>query len=216
MDLYISKEYGSRYLAVRDLGISATNASKKVMRRGWVNREEVSVALPNIFDEIIPCIRKIDTANFVVIDKPEYDLVLRSVWLMYTGYAINKHQNPPQYVNKPKEIEEQEREKSQYRCRKNFWELLLSLHTIYELLFPKFIATDSNGEVILTKFFKHHKILDLSEYYNSEYTETESSNSETDFSDFKTDLENNMPCPIIYNQVFYYDSALNEIFGQIL
>ena len=34
MDLYISREYGSRYPAVRDLGIGATNASKKVMRRG--------------------------------------------------------------------------------------------------------------------------------------------------------------------------------------
>ena len=33
MDLYISREYGSRYPAVRDLGIGITNASKKVMRR---------------------------------------------------------------------------------------------------------------------------------------------------------------------------------------
>jgi hypothetical protein len=54
MDLYISREYGSGYPAVRDLDIGATNASKKVMRRGWVDREEVSVALPNIFDGIVP------------------------------------------------------------------------------------------------------------------------------------------------------------------
>jgi hypothetical protein len=54
MDLYIFREYGSGYLAVKDLGISATNASKQVMRRGWVDREEVSVALPNIFDNIVP------------------------------------------------------------------------------------------------------------------------------------------------------------------
>ncbi|GET03108.1 hypothetical protein GLOIN_2v1763149 [Rhizophagus clarus] len=47
-------EYGSRYPAVKDLGIGATNASKKVMRKGWVDREEVSVTLSNIFDEIIP------------------------------------------------------------------------------------------------------------------------------------------------------------------
>ena len=34
IDLYISKEYGSRYPAIRDLDIGTTNASKKVMRRG--------------------------------------------------------------------------------------------------------------------------------------------------------------------------------------
>ena len=74
MNLYISKEYGSRYPAVRDLGIGATNAGKKVMRRGWIDREEVSVTLPNIFDEIVPCMRKIYTVNFVVVDKPEYSV----------------------------------------------------------------------------------------------------------------------------------------------
>ncbi|CAB4390868.1 unnamed protein product [Rhizophagus irregularis] len=80
MDLYISRLDGSRYPAVRDLGIGATNAGKKVMRRGWVDREEVSVALPNIFDEIVPpSYLGIDTANFVVVDKPEYNLVLGSV-----------------------------------------------------------------------------------------------------------------------------------------
>ncbi|CAB5370485.1 unnamed protein product [Rhizophagus irregularis] len=84
-------EYGSRYPAVRDLGIGATNAGKKVMRRGWIDRKEVSVTLPNIFDEIVPCIRKIDTANFVVVDKPEYYLVLGNVWLMHTGYAVDRH-----------------------------------------------------------------------------------------------------------------------------
>ncbi|CAG8620592.1 4426_t:CDS:1 [Ambispora gerdemannii] len=77
MDLYISREYGSRYPAVKDLGIGATNAGKKVMRRGWIDREKVSVTLPNIFDNIVPpSYLGIDTANFVVVDKPEYDLVL--------------------------------------------------------------------------------------------------------------------------------------------
>ena len=203
MDLYISREYGSRYPAVRDLGIGATNAGKKVMRRGWIDREEVSVTLPNIFDEIVPCMRKIDTANFVVVDKPEYDLVLGNVWLMHTGYAVDRHQNPPIYINKPKEIEEQEREKRQYRCRKNLWELPLSLHTFYELLFPEFIATDSDGEVILTKFFKHHKVmrnLDLSEYYDSEYTETESEcSSSEDESEDECVYSNNMPLRLRYS-----------------
>ena len=209
MDLYISREYGSRYPAVRDLSISATNADKKVMRRSWVDREEVSVTLPNIFDENVPCIRKIDTANFVVVDKPEYNLVLGNVWLMHTGYAVNRHQNPLIYINKPKENEEQEREKRQYRCRKNLWELPLSLHTFYELLFSELIATDSDGEVILTKFFKHHKVmrnLNLNEYYDSEYTETKSSSSETDSSDPETGSEDDMSRPIIYGQAFYSNS----------
>ncbi|CAG8687894.1 11562_t:CDS:2 [Funneliformis mosseae] len=83
MDLYISREYGSRYPAVRDLGIGATNAGKKGM----------------------------DTANFVVIDKSEYDLVLGSVWLMHTGYAVDRDQNPPWYINKPKEIEDKKGKK---------------------------------------------------------------------------------------------------------
>ena len=86
--------------------------------------------MPNIFDKIVSSsyFGK-DTANFVVVDKSEYDLVLGSVWLMHTGYAVDRHQNPPIYINKPKEIEEQEREKRQYRYRKNLWELPLSLHT---------------------------------------------------------------------------------------
>ena len=112
MDLYIFREYGSRYSTLRNLGIGITNTSKKVMKRGWIDRKEVSITLPNIFDEVVPCIRKIDTANFVVVDKPEYDLVLGNVWLMHTGYAVDKHQNPPLYIiNRSKEIEEQEREK---------------------------------------------------------------------------------------------------------
>ncbi|CAG8566551.1 1623_t:CDS:2 [Funneliformis mosseae] len=193
MDLYISREYGSRYPAVRDLGIGATNAGKKVMKRGWVDREEVLVALLNIFDEIVPpSYLGIDTVNFVVVDKPKYDLVLES-------------------------IEEQERGKSQYRYRKNLWKLLLSLHTFYELLFPEFIATDSDGEVILTKFFKCFHIymkrnINLSEYYDSEYTKTESSNSETNSSDPETSSEDDMPHLIIYSQAFYSNPTLNEIF----
>ena len=95
MGLYISREYGSGYPAVRDLGINVTNASKKVMRRGWVDRKEVSVTLPNIFDGIVsPLYFGNDTANFVVLDKPEYDLVLGTVWLMHIGYDVDRHQTP--------------------------------------------------------------------------------------------------------------------------
>ncbi|PKC07159.1 hypothetical protein RhiirA5_418578 [Rhizophagus irregularis] len=56
------------------------------------------------------------------------------------------------YTLRPRQIVEQEREKRQYRCRKNLWELPLSLHTFYELLFPDFTAIDSDGEAIITKF----------------------------------------------------------------
>jgi len=77
------------------------------------------------------------------------------------------------------------------------------LHTFYELLFPDFTATDSDGEIIITKFFKHHKVmrnLDLSEYYDSEYTETESecSSSEDETEDEEVVYDNNVPPPIIY------------------
>ena len=47
--------------------------------------------------------------------------------------------------------------------------------------------------------------MDLSEYYNSEYTETKSSSSETDSSDPETGSENDMSCLIIYDQAFYSD-----------
>ena len=70
------------------------------------------------------------------------------------------------------------------------------MHIFYELLFSEFIATDSDGEVILTKFFKYHKVirnLDLSEYYDSEYTGTESecSNSEDKTEDEEVVYDNN-------------------------
>ncbi|RIA99257.1 hypothetical protein C1645_811740 [Glomus cerebriforme] len=88
----ILAEYGSRYPAVRDLGISTTNASKKVMRRGWIDKKEVSVTLPNIFDEIVsPSYLGINIANFVVVDKPEYDLVLDNNWLIRLEYWIDKY-----------------------------------------------------------------------------------------------------------------------------
>jgi hypothetical protein len=55
--------------------------------------------------------------------------------------------------------------------------------------------------------------IDLSEYYDSKYIETESSSFEIDSSDPETGSENDMSRPIIYGQAFYSDpiSALNEI-----
>uniref|UniRef100_U9TB27 F-box domain-containing protein n=1 Tax=Rhizophagus irregularis (strain DAOM 181602 / DAOM 197198 / MUCL 43194) TaxID=747089 RepID=U9TB27_RHIID len=69
-------EFGSRYPTVKELAIGTPNADKKVMIRGWIKREKVAVTLPNIFDGLKPpSYLGIDTKTFVVVDKPEYDLV---------------------------------------------------------------------------------------------------------------------------------------------
>ncbi|CAG8716257.1 3684_t:CDS:1, partial [Funneliformis mosseae] len=75
--LYITREFRSKYPAVKELSISITNAGKKVMVREWISREEVSVSLPNIFNglKLLPLIIT-DTETFVVVDKPEYNLIL--------------------------------------------------------------------------------------------------------------------------------------------
>src|SRR6266487_3090565 len=89
ISLYITREFGSEYPAVKELGIGATNAGKKVMVRGWVHRENVSVTLSNIFDGLKPpSYLGTDTATFVVVDKPEYDLVLGNNWLIWMGKKI--------------------------------------------------------------------------------------------------------------------------------
>jgi hypothetical protein len=63
------------------------------------------------------------------------------------------------------------------------------------------------------------KNLDLSEYYDSEYTESESecSSSEDETENEEIAYGNNVPRSIFYGQAFNSDpiSALNEIFGQI-
>jgi hypothetical protein len=71
MDLYITRMYRSKYLTVKDLGIGTTNAGKKVM----------STPLH---------IWEIDTKSFVVVDKPEYDLVLGNLCLYWLGCKIGK------------------------------------------------------------------------------------------------------------------------------
>ena len=50
MGLYISREFGSKYPAVKSLDIGATNAGKKVMVRGWLYGEKISISIPDIFD----------------------------------------------------------------------------------------------------------------------------------------------------------------------
>jgi len=188
MDLYISREGGSGFLTVQSLGISATNAGKKVMIRGWLNREKVFITLPNIFDGLkSPSYLGIDTETFVVVDKPKYDLVLGNNWLIGLGYDIDRWDARYWKNNEEKRL---------YYIRNSINILSPSLYTFYELLFPDFTATDSDGEVILTKFFKHYKVmrnLDLSEYYDSEYTKTESkcSSSEDETEDEEVVYDNN-------------------------
>ncbi|RGB37067.1 hypothetical protein C1646_757394 [Rhizophagus diaphanus] len=101
-------------------------------------------------------------------------------------YDVDSYQKP----SRPRQIVEREREKRQYRCRKNLWELPFSLHTFYELLFPDFTAIDSDREAIITKFSKHKREFNgLSKYCDTDYSETESSSSEADSSDPETDSE---------------------------
>ena len=91
IDLYIIREFGSEYPAVKEFGISATNAGKKVMVRGWVYRENIFVTLPNIFDGLkFPSYLRMNIVTFVVVDKPEYDLVLGNNWLIWMGKKIDK------------------------------------------------------------------------------------------------------------------------------
>ncbi|RHZ88741.1 hypothetical protein Glove_21g19 [Diversispora epigaea] len=70
------------------------NSGKKVMRRGWIDREKVSVTLPNIFEseklKSLPRYLNETFTNFVVIDKPEYNLILGSSWLTRRGVDITR------------------------------------------------------------------------------------------------------------------------------
>jgi hypothetical protein len=95
-------------------------------------------------------------------------MVLGNNWLVGFGYRIDK---------RDARYWENNEEKWLYYVRNDINILSPSLYTFYELLFPNFTAINSDGEVIITKFFKHYTVmdnLDLSEYYDSEYTETES------------------------------------------
>ncbi|CAG8582857.1 7502_t:CDS:2 [Ambispora gerdemannii] len=181
--------YGSKYPAVKDLGIGATNAGKKVMVRGWLHDEEISVSLPNIFELEPPSYLDKSYEHFLVIDKPEYDLVLGSTWLTRLGNRIDGHDGRYWESNEEKRI---------YYARNNIDILSPSLYTFYELLFPKFTTINSNGEAILIEFSDQNMentLIDLSKYYDSEYSETESesSNSEIEVVD--------VPSPVISGMI---------------
>jgi len=198
MGLYITRMYGSKYPAVEDLGIGATNAGKKVMRRGWVDREKVSVTLPNIFElgklKSLPRYLNETFTNFVVIDKPEYDLVLGSSWLTGRGIDIDFYG----YKICRNELWEK---KGKCYWREDSIEILpRSLHIFYEMLFPKLIGIDRDGDIILTCFSDKNmknSLIDLSEYYDSEYSETESESSDYSDDEFSdSDLPPLVPDPL--------------------
>jgi len=66
-------------------------------------------------------------------------LVLGSVWLMHTGYAVDRHQNPSCYINKPKEIKEQEREKVNIIVEKIFGNYLFHYIHFTNYYFPNLL-----------------------------------------------------------------------------
>nr|CAG8655435.1 2818_t:CDS:2 [Entrophospora candida] len=145
-----------------------TNAGKKVMVRGWLCGEKVSVSLPNIFELGIlksqpRCLNETYT-HFLVIDKPEHDLVLGTSWLNGCGFDINYYGHE---ISRNLGMEEKE------RC---YWRsgidiLPRSLHIFYETSFPKF--TEIERDVILTRFSKQNmENTDLSEYYDSSYSDS--------------------------------------------
>ncbi|CAG8850570.1 15836_t:CDS:1, partial [Racocetra persica] len=111
------------------------------------------------------------------VDKPEYDLVLGSTWLTRLGNRIDGRDGRYWESNEEKRI---------YYARNSIDILSPSLYTFYELLFPKFSAINSDGGVILIEFSDQNmenNLIDLKEYYDSDYSETESesSDSETEF-----------------------------------
>ncbi|CAG8706091.1 9549_t:CDS:2 [Funneliformis mosseae] len=124
MGLYISREFGSKYPAVKSLGIRATNVGKKVMVRGWLYGEKISISISDIFDlksqsnTLLQCLGKL-TEKFLVIDKPEYDVVL--------GW---------------------------YNMRNSVKKIIISLQIFYELICPNFKTydIDQNVSIDLDKY----------------------------------------------------------------
>ncbi|CAG8800041.1 1675_t:CDS:1, partial [Gigaspora rosea] len=171
MDLYITRMYGSKYPVVEALGVGVTNAGKKVMVGGWLCDEEVSISLPNIFDVSQPLADLGPSSylgnsyeHFLVVDKPEYDLVLGSTWLTRLENRIDGRDGRYWESNEEKRI---------YYARNSIDILSPSLYTFYELLFPKFSAINSDREVILIEFSDQNmenNLIDLNEYYDSRST----------------------------------------------
>ncbi|RGB30812.1 hypothetical protein C1646_764877 [Rhizophagus diaphanus] len=86
---------------------------------------------------------------------------------------------------------------------------------------------ENNGEVIITKFFKHYTVmdnLDLSEYYDSEYSETESeyssSETESESESFSSESEdevtyvNDVPPPMIMDTPNDFITNLSDFLRQ--
>ena len=134
------------------------------------SKEIVFITLLNIFNRLKSLsYLKTNIATFIIINKSEYNLILDNSWLIGLGYNIDK-QNARYWKNN--------KEKRLYYIKNSIQYVLSSLlYIFYKLLFPDFITINSNGKVIITKFFKYYMVmdnLDLSEYYDLEYIKIES------------------------------------------
>ncbi|PKC08088.1 hypothetical protein RhiirA5_478029 [Rhizophagus irregularis] len=94
-------------------------------------------------------------------------MVLGNNWLVGLRYRIDK---------RDARYWENSEEKRLYYVRNDINILSPSLYTFYELLFPNFTAINSDGEVIITKFFKHKSECSSSETES----ESESFSSESE------------------------------------
>ena len=132
------------------------------------SKEIVFITLLNIFNRLKSLsYLKTNIATFIIINKSEYNLILDNSWLIGLGYNIDK-QNARYWKNN--------KEKRLYYIKNSIQYVLSSLlYIFYKLLFPDFITINSDGKVIIIKFFKHYMVidnLDLSKYYDLEYTKT--------------------------------------------
>ncbi|CAG8656095.1 1930_t:CDS:1, partial [Diversispora eburnea] len=192
LDCYISRDFGgSGYPAVKELGIDVINSGKKVMVRGWIRSEKISIPIPDIFKlesqktPLPKCLGE-SFEHFLVLNKPKCKLVLGERWLDRLMDRIREHIYPEpenfKYYRMYRSMEYYYKMYNQwYKKEKR----TLSLQKFYKLLFPDYT-------------FDFKAPTDLSEYYDSEYSETESESSDSgiefEFSDSEAE---NVPFPVI-------------------
>src|SRR6266542_3755187 len=110
------------------------------------SKEIVFITLLNIFNRLKSLsYLKTNIATFIIINKSEYNLILDNSWLIGLGYNIDK-QNARYWKNN--------KEKRLYYIKNSIQYVLSSLlYIFYKLLFPDFITINSDGKVIIIKFF---------------------------------------------------------------
>ncbi|RHZ44881.1 hypothetical protein Glove_707g119 [Diversispora epigaea] len=142
------------------------------MVKGWIRSEKISIPISNIFElepqkNRLPQYLGKSYEHFLVLDKPEYELVLGDIWICRLMYRIREHIHPKPklYMYTPE----------WYNARNNKEEKpIISLKKFYNLLF-------------LDCTFDFQMPDNLKEYYDSSYSETEtdsiSSDSESEWFD---------------------------------